>query len=81
MGFTFYQAIKKVVDAYDIPNDLDVNINEAPLPFVLLSKCTMVKKNGKLVQIPNSAHYRQVTRTFLIKPSVIFLPIQRIYQG
>ena len=38
MGFPFHRAVKKVVDAYDIPDDLVINIDEIPLPFILLSK-------------------------------------------
>ena len=79
MGFHFYQAIKEVVDAYDISDDLVINIDESSFSFILLSKCTMVKKNEKLVQIPNSADYGQVTGTFLIELYSTFLPIQIIY--
>ena len=64
MRFSFDLAIKEVVDAYDIPDDLMININPTPPPFILLSKCTMDKKNEKLVPVTNSADYRQVTGTF-----------------
>ena len=72
MGFSFHWAIKEVVDAYDIPSDLVTNIDQTPLPFILLSKYTMDKKNEKLVPIANSADYRQVTGTFSITLSGIF---------
>ena len=74
MGFSFHRAIKEVADACDIPDDLVINIDQKLLPFVLLSKYTMDKKNGKLVPITNSADYRQVTGTFSITLSGIFLP-------
>ena len=80
-GFPFHWAVKKVVDAYDIPDDLVINIDEIPLPFILLSKYTMDKKNEKLVSIANSAGYCQITVTFSISLSGIFLPMQIIYQG
>ena len=38
MGFSFHWAIKEVVDAYDISDDLLINIDQTTLPFVLLSK-------------------------------------------
>ena len=41
----------------------------------------MDKKNEKLVPIANSADYPQVTGTFSITHSGIFLPMQIIYRG
>ena len=61
MGFSFHQGIKEVVDAYNLPDDLVININQTPLPFTLLSKYMMNKKNEKLMPMANSVHYRQVT--------------------
>ena len=60
IGFSFHWDIKEVFDAYDIPDDLVININQKPLPFILLSKYTMDKKNKKNVLIKNSADSRQV---------------------
>ena len=79
MGFSFHRAVKEVVDAYDIPDDLVINIDQIPVAFILLNKYTMDKK--KLVPIENSADYHQVTGTFSITLSGIFLPMQIIYQG
>ena len=58
IGFSFDRSIKEVVEAYDIPDDLIVNIDQMLLPFILLIKYTMDKKNEKLVPIANSADYR-----------------------
>ena len=82
MQFSFDLAIKEVVDAYDIPDDLMININPTPPPFILLNKCTMDKKNENLVPVTNSADFRQVTGTFsqLPIPVFFFSPIQIIYQ-
>ena len=55
MGFSFHRAIKEIVDAYDIPDDLVINIEQTPLPFIFLSKYTMDKKNEKL-----SSSYRNL---------------------
>ena len=77
MGFSFHWAIKEVFDAYDIPDDLVININQTPLPFILLSKYTMDKKNKKNVLIKNSADSRQVIWSS-ITLSGIFLPMQII---
>ena len=81
IGFPIHLPIKKVVDAYDIFDDLLINIDQTLLPFILLSKYTMDKKNEKLVPIENSPDYCQVTGTLSITLSDIFLPMQIIYQG
>ena len=44
MGFSFHQSIKKVVDAYNIPDDLGISIDQTSLPFILLCKYTTDKK-------------------------------------
>ena len=75
MGFSFHRAIKEVVDAYDIPDDLMINVDQTPLPFILLSKYTMDKKNEKLLPLANSYDYLEVTGTFSITLSGIFLPM------
>ena len=45
MGFFFHTAIKEFIDGYHIPDDLLININQTPLPFIILSKYSMDKKN------------------------------------
>ena len=55
MGFPFHRANKEIVDAYDIPDDLVINIEQTPLPFIFLIKYTMDKKNEKL-----SSSYRNL---------------------
>ena len=79
--FTFHRSIKEVVSAYDVPDDLIINIDQTPLPFILISKYTMDKTNEKFVPISDSADYRQITGTFSVTASGKFLPIQLIYQG
>ena len=71
-GFSFHWAIKEVVDACDIPDDLVINIDQRRQPFILLSRYMIDKKNEKLVPIANSVDYCQVTGTFSITLSGIF---------
>ena len=80
MCFSFHWAIKEVVDAYDILDDLVININQTPLPFILLSKYTIDNMNENVRPIANSGDYRQVTETS-ITLSGIFLPMQIFCQG
>ena len=63
-GFSFHRDIKEVVDAYDTPHDLVINIDKKLLPFILLSKYTMDKKSEKLVPIAKSADHIQFAGTF-----------------
>ena len=74
MGFSFIGLLKTLLM-------LMTYIAQTPLPFILLRKHTMDKKNEKLKSITNFANYCQVTGTFSITLSAIFLPIQIIYQG
>lgn len=64
-----------------MPDNLIINIDQTPLPFVLISKHTMNKTNEKFVPISDSADYRQITGTFSITVSGRFLPMQLIYHG
>ena len=75
MGFFFHRAIKEFIDGYNIPDDLLININQTPLPFIILSKYSTDKKNLKLVPIANSADYRNL----LNYPFWYLLPMQIIY--
>lgn len=63
-GFTFHLSLKKTVNAYDMPNDLIINIDKAPLLFVLMCKCAMYKTNKKFVPIRNNSDNYQITGTF-----------------
>lgn len=81
IGFTFYQSLKTIVDTFDIPSDLTINLDQTPLPYCLISQYTMAKKGSKRVAIAGSADHRQITGTFSITLSGLFLPMQLIYQG
>ena len=45
IGMTFYQNIKRIVDTYDIPHDLIINLDQTPLPYCLVNQYTMAKKD------------------------------------
>ena len=81
IGLTFYKSVNEAVNTYKIPAELIINIDQTPLPFVLISKYTMEEKGASRVSVPGTADYRQITGTFGITLSSDFLPIQLIYQG
>ena len=79
--FMFCQSINEIVSAHDMVDNLIINIDQTPLPFVLISNYMMDKTNEEFVPISDSADYRQITGTFSVTTSGKFLPIQLIYQG
>ena len=79
--FTFYSAIQRNINAYLIPPELVINIDQTPLRFYLMPTHTLTKKGEASVPITNSSDYRQITGTFGIGMAGEFLPIQLIYQG
>ena len=72
ISFYFQRAIKEVVKPHDISDYLIINLDQPPLPFMLLSKYAMGKKNEKLLPVAKSAVKSQEHFVLL---SGIFLPI------
>ena len=82
IGFSFYKDIHKLVKRFNIPKELVINIDQSPLPFVLVSSDTMEKKGNQnqRVLVFGRTDYCQITGTFGVTLSGDFLPIQLIYQ-
>ena len=72
ISLTFYKNINAAVRANKIPEELIINIDQTPLPFVL----TVEEKGASGVPVPGTADYRQIT--FAVANSGDFLPIQLI---
>ena len=70
-----------MVSTNDIPDNLTINIDQTPFPFVLISMYTKDKTNKKFVPISDSADYCWITGTISVTASGKFLPIQLIYHG
>ena len=82
IGFYFYKEIHVPVKWFNIPKELVVNIDQTPLPFVLVISYTMEKKDNQCVPVAGTTEYRnQITGTFGVSLSGDFLSIQLIYQG
>ena len=77
----FYNDINEIIQAHEIPHKMVINIDQTPLPFVLISKYTLVKKGSFTVSVPGTSDYRQIIGTFAVTMAGSFLPIQLIYQG
>ena len=46
IGFSFYRDIHELVKWFNIPKELVINIDQTPLPFVLVSSYTIEKKGN-----------------------------------
>ena len=78
---TFQREISKVVTDHDIPLDLVLNLDQTPLSYVSPGKYTFCMKGSTTVPIKGVDDKRQITATFTVSASGVFLPIQLIYQG
>ena len=82
IGFSFYKDIHKLVKRFNITKELVINIDQSPLPFVLVSSDTIEKKGNQNQRVPvfGTTDNCQITGTFGVTLSGDFLPIQLIYQ-
>ena len=62
--FSFYKEIYELVKWFNIPKELVINNEQAPLRSVLVSSYTMVKKGNQCVLVAGTTDYRQITGTF-----------------
>ena len=46
IGFSFHKEIHELVKWFNIPKELVINIDQTPLPFVLVSSYTIEKKGN-----------------------------------
>ena len=73
-----YQRLQKW---HNIPKDLIVNFDQTPLPYICASKHTLELRGAKSVPLVGKGKTKQITGTFAISQSGVFLPIQLIYEG
>ena len=81
VGLTFYKDIAEIVQTLNIPSEFVINIDQTPIPYILISKYSVNQKNAKNVPIQGTGDYQQITGTFGGVNEWEFLPIQLIYQG
>ena len=63
IGFSFYKDIHELVKWFNIPKELVINIDQTPLPFVLVSSYIMERKENQFVPIAKTTAYHQITGT------------------
>ena len=69
VGLTFFKDIAELVQANKIPPELIINLDQTPLPFILVSKYSMHEEDAKNVPIQGTNDYRQITGTFSVTMS------------
>jgi len=77
----FQRKIKQLQAWHEIPDDLILNFDQTPLPYVCSSNHTLHEKGASSVPIVGKGKKKQITGTFTVSKSGIFLPIQLIYEG
>ena len=76
----FQRKIKELQAWHEIPEDLIVNFDQTPLPYVCTGKRTYHKQGSSNVPLVGKGKKKQITGTFAITMTGQFLPIQLIYQ-
>ena len=77
--FSFQLAISTFDSESDIPLDFVVNLDQTPVSYVSLGKCTFDLKGPIKVPIKRVGDKRQITATFTVSASDSLFPIQLIY--
>ena len=76
----FQRQIKQIQEWHQIPDDLIINFDQTPLPYVCTQNHTLHFKSGKSVSLVGKGKSKQITCTFSCRKSRIFLPTQLIFQ-
>ena len=77
----FQRKIKGLQAWHEIPGDLILNFDQTPLAYVCSSSHTLREKGASSVPIIGKGKKKQITGTFTVSKSGVFLSIQLIYQG
>ena len=77
----FQCKIKAVQSKHDIPDDLIINFAQTPLSYICSPNHTLHQLGAKSVPLTSKGKKKQITGTFTVTKSGIFLPMQLIYQG
>ena len=75
----YLHNIVTIVEKYEIPHSLIMNLDQTPLKYIPAMNHTMAKQNSKSVSISGSSDKHSITGTFTITLNGHFLPMQLIY--
>ena len=77
----YLHNIVTIVEKYEIPHSLIMNLDQTPLKYIPAMNHTMAKQNSKSVSIAGSSDKCSIIGTFTITLNGQFLPMQLIYGG
>ena len=77
----YLHNIVMIVENYEIPHSLIMNLDQTPLKYIPAMNHTMAKQNSKSVSIAGSSDKCSIIGTFTITLNGHFLPMQLIYGG
>ena len=78
---SYRREISRIILNHDIALDLALNLDQIPLSYVSPGKYTFCLKGTTTVPIKGVDDKCQITATFTVSASGVFLPVQLIYQG
>ena len=79
--FDYLHDISNKVSTFSIVPDLIINIDQIPSSYVSVGRLTMARQGSQSVPIKGLTDKRNITLTFSVTLSGLFLPIQVIYGG
>ena len=77
----YLHSIVTIVEKYEIPHSLILNLHQTPLKYIPAMNHTVAKQNCKFVSIAGLSDKRIITGTFTITLNGHFVPMQLIYGG
>ncbi|PFX11883.1 Pogo transposable element with KRAB domain [Stylophora pistillata] len=75
------RKIKTLQAMYSVPEDLILNFDQTPLSYVCSASHTLHKKGEKSVPLVGKGKKKQITGTFPVMMSGLFLPMHLVYEG
>ena len=79
--YTFQKKINGLVKWHSIPPDLVLNFDQTPLSYITVGNTTLEFEDATSVPVKYKRKSNQITWTFTISASGMFLPMQLIYAG
>ena len=76
----FQRKIKELQAWHEVPEDLIINFDQLPLPYICGGKRTYHRKGASNIPLVGKGKRKRITGTFRITMSAKFLPMQLTYQ-
>ena len=76
----FQRKIRQLQSWHSIPDDLIINFDQTPLPYVVTGNITLNEEGAKSVPLQGKGKKKQITGTFAVSMTSDFLPMQLIYE-